>query len=83
MKQGLEAHRKVCGHPGVAQLFGAYTDKEYVYILTEFLEGGALSTCLARGRLSNKQGARLAVQVASALSHCHKLGKLFLKHVSC
>ncbi len=74
--QGLEAHRKVSGHPGIVELIGAYTDDESVYVLTEFCGGGTLSAVLARGKLSDKTVANIATEAASALTHCHNIGQL-------
>ena len=76
--QGLEAHCKLSGHPGIVELIGAYTDDHFVYVLTELCQGGTLSTVLADGKLSDKDVANIATQAASALNHCHKLGQLHL-----
>lgn len=74
--QGLEAHCKVSGHPGIVKLIGAYTNDESVYVLTELCQGGTLSTVLKGGKLSYSGVASIATQAASAISHCHKLGQL-------
>ncbi len=76
--QGLEAHCQVSGHPGIVELIGAYTDDEYVYVVTELCEGGTLSAVLTDGKLSDKSVANIATQAASALGHCHQLGQLHI-----
>lgn len=76
--QGLEAHCKVSGHPGIVNLKGVYTDHESVYVLTEFCQGGTLSTVLKGGKISESGIASIATQAASAISHCHELGQLLI-----
>ncbi|KAL0036270.1 hypothetical protein WJX79_010855 [Trebouxia sp. C0005] len=76
LQQGLEAHCKVSGHPGIVNLKGVYTDHESVYVLTEFCQGGTLSTVLKGGKISESGIASIATQAASAISHCHELGVL-------
>lgn len=65
-------------HPYIVRSFGTYAAR---YLLTEFLDGPTLAQLAAahpHGRLSLSNALRIAVHLASALTHIHQRGFIYL-----
>ena len=61
--------------PFVVKLFGTYQDKDYIYFLTEFVQGGNLiSYMIQRGTLTHSESLFFCGCIACALIHVHKMG---------
>ncbi|VDK66657.1 unnamed protein product, partial [Cylicostephanus goldi] len=59
-------------HPNILRLKGYFHDKERVYIILEYADGGELySRMKKKGRLEELEAARCVRQLADALSYCH------------
>lgn len=59
-------------HRNILRLFGYFYDERRIYLILEFAPGGELYKQLCKGRFSEERGARYVLDVAQALSHCHK-----------
>ncbi|CAN0279157.1 unnamed protein product [Pylaiella littoralis] len=59
-------------HRNILRLFGYFYDDKRIYLILEFAPGGELYKTLQKGRFSEAKGARYVLDVAQALSHCHK-----------
>lgn len=59
-------------HPHLIHLKQVLQDTQYVYFVTEYLEGGELFHVLAeRGRLPEAEARHLFTQLINALTWCH------------
>ena len=58
-------------HPNVVRLHEVYTHKKQIYLVLELCEGGDLA---ARSPYSEKEAARIASQIVSAVSYLHLNG---------
>jgi calcium-dependent protein kinase len=64
---------KTLDHPNVIKLFEIYEDKEYIYLVQEYLEGGELfEYIVSKEYLDEVQTARIFKQIISAILYCHK-----------
>jgi len=61
-------------HPNIVEINDFGEDSGLVYLVMEFVEGQSLHEALASGRLAWARGARIAMQLASALGRAHQLG---------
>ena len=62
-------------HPCIVNVFQVVDDADLPYIVMEYVKGRSLDQVLAKhGRLSSKQTARVAKQVAAALNAAHAAG---------
>lgn len=61
-------------HPNIVEINDLGEDAGLVYLVMEFVEGSSLHEALSAGRFSWARGARIAAQIASALSRAHQLG---------
>jgi len=62
-------------HPGIVPVYDAgWTDDEFFYIVSRFVEGGDLSALLARSRPAPEQSAQIVMAVAEALQYAHTRG---------
>jgi serine/threonine-protein kinase len=61
-------------HPNIVEINDFGEDAGLTYLVMEFVEGKSLHDTLASGRLSWARGARIAMQIASALGRAHQLG---------
>ncbi len=55
-------------HPNIVEINDCGEDGGLVYLVMEYVEGQSLHEALARGRLAWARGARVALQIASALA---------------
>lgn len=64
---------KTLDHPNIIKLFEVYEDKECVFLVQEFCEGGELFDYIAENEhLSEKEAARVFHQITSSILYCHK-----------
>jgi eukaryotic-like serine/threonine-protein kinase len=62
-------------HPGVVAVYDTGTVSDRPFIVMELVEGQSLADTLAeRGRLEQKEVARIGAQLADALQHAHDAG---------
>jgi serine/threonine protein kinase len=61
-------------HPNIVEINDFGEDAGLVYLVMEYVEGQSLHDTLASGRLAWARGARIAMQIASALGRAHQLG---------
>lgn len=64
---------KTLDHPNIIKLYEVYEDKDCVYLVQEFCEGGELFDYIAeREHLDEKEAARVFHQITSSILYCHK-----------
>eukprot|EP00928_Gymnodinium_smaydae_P010909 TRINITY_DN14110_c0_g2_i1.p1 TRINITY_DN14110_c0_g2~~TRINITY_DN14110_c0_g2_i1.p1 ORF type:complete len:721 (+),score=157.96 TRINITY_DN14110_c0_g2_i1:74-2236(+) len=61
-------------HPNVLRLFEAYTDRHFVYVITEVCQGGDLEERLSKVKGDVAFARRVVREAAGVLSHCHARG---------
>ena len=70
---GEVAALKTLDHPNIIKLYEVYEDKDCVYLVQEYCEGGELFDYIAeQERLSEKEAARIFHQITSSILYCHK-----------
>jgi calcium-dependent protein kinase len=70
---GEVAALKTLDHPHIIKLFEVYEDKDCVYLVQEYCEGGELFDYIAeQDKLSEKEAARVFHQITSSILYCHK-----------
>lgn len=60
-------------HPIYAGFVDCLEEKEYTFLLMEYLDGESLDRCLERGRLDSAQAIRIAIQLAEGINYLHQL----------
>lgn len=71
LKREVEVHAAI-DHPGVVRIEAVYESEDSVTIVLERLEGGELfDRLLERGRFSEEQAAKVAVQLLRAVAYLH------------
>ena len=64
---------KTLDHPNVVKLFEVYQDKNWVFLVLEYLDGGELFDYITdRDHLTEADAARFFKQMMSAIIYCHK-----------
>lgn len=64
---------KTLDHPNVVKLFEVYQDKNCVFLVLEYLDGGELFDYITdRDHLTEADAARFFKQMMSAIIYCHK-----------
>jgi len=59
-------------HPNILRLYEVFEDKKYIYLVTEFCQGGELfDEIIARGKFSERDAAHVIKQLLSAIAYCH------------
>ncbi|KAH7314555.1 hypothetical protein KP509_21G008900 [Ceratopteris richardii] len=77
VKREVKIMKALSGHENVVQLYEAFEDDDYVYLVMELCEGGELlDRILARkdGRYSEKDAAAVVRQMLKVAAHCHLNG---------
>jgi aurora kinase, other len=60
-------------HQNILRMYGYFYDDRRIYLILEYSPGGELYKRLqARGHFDEKSSAKMIVDLASALSYCHK-----------
>jgi hypothetical protein len=67
---------KVCQHPNILKLYDVFENSSYIYLITEYLEGGDLFTYLQRRDfiLPEKRASQLVHQICIAVYYLHSYG---------
>ena len=59
-------------HPNILRLYEVFEDKKYIYLVTEYCQGGELfDEIIARGKFNEQDAAVVIKQLLSAISYCH------------
>ncbi len=61
-------------HPNIVEINDFGEDAGLTYLVMEYVEGKSLHETLGAGRLGWARGARIGMQIASALGRAHQLG---------
>ena len=61
-------------HPGIVRLYEILTIDGFPVLVSDFIEGEPLKDLLDRRRLTFRESALLAAQIAEALDHAHERG---------
>jgi serine/threonine-protein kinase len=61
-------------HDNIVEITDVGESDGFAYLVMEFVEGESLLAHVQRGRLPWQRGARIAMQVASALARAHQMG---------
>jgi serine/threonine protein kinase len=72
----VEEARKVAQlkHPGIVPVHDVGREKNFCFIVSDFIEGGSLADRLAKDRLGLDKAARLVTEVADILHYAHQQG---------
>lgn len=67
---------KLCQHPNIIKLFDVFENSDFIYIITEYLEGGNLLNYLKKRsfKLSEKRVAHLVHQICTAVYYLNSYG---------
>ena len=67
---------KLCHHPNILRILDNFEDNDYIYIVTEYIEGGTLRTYLKekKDNLTEKKAAEFMFQIASGIKYLHQFG---------
>lgn len=70
----LEARRVAkLRHPGIAAVHDVGVEEDFVYIVSDYVQGGTLRERLANQRFRWQEGARIVAAIADAVGHAHSL----------
>jgi len=61
-------------HPNIVQMYGSFLVDEELWILMEFMPGGALTEIVTNSRMSEEQIATISFQCLKALEYLHSKG---------
>ena len=61
-------------HPRIASVHEVGREDNYVYIVSDFIDGANLSEWLTARRLSSQKAAALVIKISEALEHAHEQG---------
>ncbi|OWA54689.1 Serine/threonine-protein kinase PAK 7 [Hypsibius exemplaris] len=61
-------------HPNIVEMYDSYLKGDELWVVMEYLEGGALTDIVTSSRLEEDQIATVAVQCLSALAYLHSQG---------
>ena len=67
---------KVCHHPNIVRFLGHLEDKDFIYIITEYIEGGTLEQYFKKMKFnfSEKQAKNILNQIAKGIKYLHQYG---------
>lgn len=68
---------KMCKHPNIVRLLDHFENSQFTFIVMEYLSGGTLANYLEHtpvDDLSEKDTAKIAIQIARALEYLHQFG---------
>ena len=67
---------KLCHHPNIVRLLDHLENTDYIYIVTEYIEGGTLSKYLKKKKFnfSERQASNIMSQIASGVQYLHQYG---------
>ena len=67
---------KLCHHPNIVRLLDHLENKDYIYIVMEYIEGGTLGNYLKKKKFnfSEQQATKIMSQIASGVKYLHQYG---------
>ena len=67
---------KKCYHPNIVRLLDHFEDKDYIYIVLEYIEGGTLRDYFEKELydFTEEQAANIMSQIAKGIKYLHKYG---------
>ena len=67
---------KLCHHPNIVRLLDHLENTDYIYIVTEYIEGGTLSKYFKKKKFnfSERQASHIMSQIASGVRYLHQYG---------
>ena len=67
---------KLCHHPNVVRLLDHLENEDYIFIVTEYIEGGTLGQYFKKKNFnfSERQASSIMSQIASGVKYLHKYG---------
>ncbi len=67
---------KLCHHPNIVRLLDHLENNDYIYIVTEYIEGGTLGNYLKKKKFnfSERQATNIMNQIASGVKYLHQYG---------
>ena len=67
---------KLCHHPNIVRLLDHLENTDYIYIVTEFIEGGTLGQYFKKKKFnfSERQAMNIMSQLASGVKYLHQYG---------
>ena len=67
---------KLCHHPNVVRLLDHIENLDYIFIVTEYIEGGTLGQYLKKNNFNftEQQAANMIYQIASGIKYLHNYG---------
>jgi len=59
-------------HPNILRLYEVFEDKKFIYLVTEYCDGGELfDAIIERKKFDEKDAANVLKQLLSAINYCH------------
>ena len=67
---------KLCHHPNVVRLLDHLENEDYIFIVTEYIEGGTLGEYFKKKKFnfSERQASSIMSQIANGVKYLHKYG---------
>ena len=67
---------KLCHHPNILRILDHFENYDYIYIVTEYIEGGTLFENLKQNNyhFTEKQAANIMKQIAEGIKYLHQYG---------
>ena len=67
---------KLCHHPNIVRLLDHLENLDYIYIVTEYIEGGTLGQYLKKNNFNftEQQASNMIYQIASGIHYLHSYG---------
>ena len=67
---------KLCHHPNIVRLLDHLENTDYIYIVTEYIEGGTLGQYIKKKKFnfSERQATNIMSQIASGVKYLHQYG---------
>ena len=67
---------KLCHHPNIVRLLDHLENTDYIYIVTEYIEGGTLANYFKKKRFnfSERQATNIMSQIANGVKYLHQYG---------
>ena len=67
---------KLCHHPNIVRLLDHLENNDYIYIVTEYIEGGTLGQYFKKKKFnfSERQATNIMSQIASGVKYLHQYG---------
>ena len=67
---------KLCHHPNIVRLLDHLENNDYIYIVTEYIEGGTLGHYFKKKKFnfSERQATNIMSQIASGVKYLHQYG---------